>query len=126
MLRTLAPAMALASLLACGSTSAAPSVPGDGGSSSGDAGDASPPSCVLQSCGGGCCAGTYCWAFSNVCLQNGTCPAAGVDTPMPGLCNCDGSPAGSCPAGELCPPPAHGHATYCTPGDAGAGTGPDQ
>jgi hypothetical protein len=155
MLRTLLPTLALASVLACGSTPTASSAPGDGGhdasgssggsssggssggssgssssgSSSGsgstadggDAGDGSVPACVLQSCGGGCCAGTYCWAFSNVCLQNGTCPGAGVDMPMPGLCSCDGFPAGSCPAGEVCPPPVHGHATYYTPGDAGAG-----
>jgi hypothetical protein len=140
MLRILAPTLALASVLACGASSAVPSAHGDGGGSSSgsaggssgsgttsDAGDGSAPSCVSQSCsGGGCCAGAYCWGFSDICLQNGTCPAAGVDTPAPGLCSCDGFSAGSCPAGEVCPPPSHGHATYCTPGDGGAtdaGTG---
>jgi hypothetical protein len=39
---------------------------------------------------------------------------------MSGLCSCDGFPATSCLAGESCPPPVHGHATFCTPSDGGA------
>lgn len=40
---------------------------------------------------------------------------------MSGLCTCDGLPAGACPAGEICPTGAHGHATFCMPDDGGAG-----
>jgi hypothetical protein len=120
MLRSLASALALGSVLACGGSTGA-SHPDGGDASSGGASEAGAPSCTLQACGSGCCAGAYCWAFSNICVQDGTCPAAGINTPAPGLCTCDGFPAGACSAGEVCPAGAHGHASFCTPDDGGAG-----
>jgi hypothetical protein len=65
---------------------------------------------------GGCDAGFYCWPYGfGECLANGTCPGGGVDSPMPGLCSCDGylvTPS-PCDAGQTCPTPAHGHTTFC-------------
>jgi hypothetical protein len=82
--------------------------------------------CAGQPCSGdgGCCPGAYCWGFSNTCEQDGTCQGAPSG---PGLCSCDGYLVGSCPAGQYCPTPAHGHDTYCTDladgGDGGGCTG---
>ena len=95
--------LALTTVLACSGSSTSSST--DGGA----------PACTGQQCGSGCCEGTYCWAFSNICVQTGTCLGAGVDTPMPDLCSCDGYPASPCPLGQTCPRAAHGHATYCMP-----------
>jgi hypothetical protein len=65
-----------------------------------------------QSCGpdAGCCSGAYCWGFTGSCVADDVCQGAPAAA---NLCSCDGFLAGPCPSGQLCPPPAHGHDTYC-------------